>query len=72
MPRSIRMMEGKKDKAMMVTDYPEKDEKKRKLKFEVGAQYYVSGTFVKSSATGFSSSEGLIVYAGAEPVAAAQ
>jgi len=63
-----------KDKALMVTDYPAEDEKKHgrhkkpKMKFNVGAQYFVSGTFAKSSATGFSSSEGLLVFAEAAEV----
>ncbi len=48
----------------MVVDYPKKDEKTRKkTTFAIGTQYYVSGTFAKSSGTGFSTSDGLLIYA---------
>jgi hypothetical protein len=54
---------GTKDKALMVTDYPEKDEKtRRKLKFNEGERYIITGLFTKRSGTGFSHSEGLMVY----------
>lgn len=62
---------GPKDKALMVVDYPPEDpQTKKKLTFQVGAQYYVNGTFSKLSGTGFSSSDGLLVYAGANLVSA--
>jgi len=62
---------GPKDQALMVVDYPKEDpETKKKLKFDVGAQYYVTGTFAKTSGTGFSSSDGLLVYSGAKLVSA--
>ena len=54
---------GPKDKAIMVTDYPEKDPRtRRKIKLEEGARYIVTGLFAKRSGTGFSYSEGLLVY----------
>ncbi|MCA9666143.1 MAG: hypothetical protein KC503_11170 [Myxococcales bacterium] len=62
---------GPKEKAMMVVDYPEKDPKtKRKLKFEVGTQYYVTGTFDRASPTGFKNSDGLLIWKEAVPVPA--
>lgn len=62
---------GPKDKAMLVVDYPkENPETHKKLEFTVGAQYYVNGTFAKTSGTGFSSSDGLMVYSDAKPVSA--
>jgi hypothetical protein len=52
-----------KEQALMVTDYPKEDPKTRKkLEFQMGAQYFVSGTFSKSSATGFADSNGLLMY----------
>jgi hypothetical protein len=58
-----------KDKALMVTDYPEKDPKtRRKLTFEKGAKYYVNGTFARHSHTGFAHADGLLIYVGATPV----
>ncbi|MCC6749487.1 MAG: hypothetical protein IT371_17615 [Deltaproteobacteria bacterium] len=60
---------GPKDKALMVTDHPtEQPKTKKKIKFEVGGQYYVVGTFAKASATGFSSSDGLLVFRSATKV----
>lgn len=54
---------GKKDKALMVTDYPERDEKTRKpIKLEKGVRYIVTGLFTKRSGTGFSHADGLLVY----------
>ncbi|MBW2731327.1 MAG: hypothetical protein JRH20_02980 [Deltaproteobacteria bacterium] len=54
---------GKKDKALMVTDYPERDEKTRKpIKFETGVRYIVTGLFTKRSGTGFSHADGLLVF----------
>lgn len=47
-----------RDKALMVVDLPEK-----KPKVEVGKRYLFSGTFSKSSASGFKASDGLLVYA---------
>lgn len=52
-----------KEKALMVTDYPKQDPKtKQKLQLEVGAQYYVIGSFSRTSGTGFSNSDGLVVF----------
>jgi hypothetical protein len=62
---------GAKDKALMVVDYPKEDpETKKKMEFEAGAQYYVNGTYAKTSGTGFSSSDGLMVFMGAKLVSA--
>lgn len=64
---------GPKDKAMMVTDYSKEDPKTRKkITFEVGAQYIVSGTFAKFSNTGASDSNGLMIFAEANQVGAEQ
>lgn len=57
---------GPKDKALLVTGYPKKDPKtKKKMKFVTGAQYVVSGVFSKTSGTGFSATDGLIIYSDA-------
>jgi len=63
---------GPKDEALMVTDYPREDPKtKKKAKpFEVGTQHYVVGTFATSSPTGFSNSDGLLIYKEAKRVGA--
>ena len=53
-----------KDKALMVTDYPAKG-RSAKL-FTQGNQLTITGTFAKSSISGFSASEGLIIYKSAE------
>lgn len=54
---------GPKDKALMVTGYPKRDPKtRRKLTFNPGQQYVFSGVFSKSSGTGFSDSDGLLIY----------
>ena len=52
-----------KEESMMVTDLPKEDpETKKKVTFEAGQQYFFSGTFAKQSSTGFSHSEGLLMY----------
>lgn len=62
---------GPKDKALLVVDYPKEDpETRKKVTFDVGAQYYVNGTFAKTSGTGFSASTGLLVYSNSKPVSA--
>jgi hypothetical protein len=54
---------GSKDKALMVTDYPEKHPTThRKLKFEQGVRYIITGLFTKRSGTGFSNADGLLVF----------
>jgi len=57
-----------RDKALMVTDYLTDPKMKKKIELEAGQQYVFSGRFAKSSGTGFSSSEGLLVYAEHSPV----
>ena len=60
---------GSKEDALMVVDYPKEDEKTRKkTTFDIGTQYFVRGTFSKSSGTGFSTSDGLLVYAEANRI----
>jgi len=60
---------GPKQEALLVSDYPKLDpQTKKKISFEVGASYYVMGTFSKSSPTGFSNSEGLLVFSEAKRV----
>ena len=62
---------GPKDKALMVVDYPERHpETNKPIKLEAGAQYYVTGTFAKTSGTGFSASDGLMVFKDAVLVSA--
>lgn len=62
---------GPKDKSLLVTDYPKEDpETKKKTEFQVGAQYYVAGVFSKSSGTGFSDSDGLLIFSNAKLVSA--
>jgi hypothetical protein len=52
-----------KEEAMMVAVLPKEDPKtKKKVGFDVGQQYFFTGTFAKQSATGFSHSEGLLMY----------
>jgi hypothetical protein len=54
-----------KEEALIITDYPKQDEKsksKKKQEYTVGAQYIFGGTFSRSSGTGFSHSEGLLIY----------
>jgi hypothetical protein len=56
-----------KDQALIVTDYPKKDpDTRKKTEFDVGSQYYVTGVFSKTSGTGFSSSDGLLIFSDAE------
>ena len=62
---------GPKEKALMVVDYPKEiPGSTKKMEFSVGAQYYVTGTVAKTSSTGFSSSDGLLVFAEAKLVSA--
>jgi hypothetical protein len=65
---------GPKDKGILVGDLPKKEKNKKpdkdEISFEVGNQYYISGTFAKSSPQGFSDSEGLLVYSDAKLVSA--
>ncbi|MCS6913632.1 MAG: hypothetical protein RMK29_01480 [Myxococcales bacterium] len=51
---------GKKEKALMVTDY--RAQKAKDPKLTIGKQYTVDGTFARHSPTGFSYSEGLLVF----------
>ena len=60
--------ESSKDKALLVADLPYDDfGKRKKLDLTAGETVVVSGTFAKQSNTGFSSSEGLIIYKGHTP-----
>ena len=62
---------GPKEEALMVVDYPKEEPKTRKkTKFETGMQYFVAGTFSKTSGTGFSNSDGLLVFKEAKRVGA--
>lgn len=62
---------GPKEEALMVVDYPKEDPAtKKKMTFEVGVQHYVSGTFSKTSGTGFSNSDGLLIFKEAKRVGA--
>jgi len=55
--------EAAKDKALLVADLPYDDRGKyKKLDLSAGQTVVVAGTFAKQSNTGFSSSEGLVVY----------
>ncbi len=54
---------GKKDKGMMLTGYPKKDPKSRKkIKWKMGMAYHFTGVFSRNSGTGFSASDGLLIY----------
>jgi hypothetical protein len=56
-----------KEDALLVADFPLEDPKtKKKLTFDTGMQYFVTGVFSKTSGTGFSSSDGLLVYSEAK------
>lgn len=60
---------GPKGKALMVTDFPKRDpQTRRKLKFHTGIQYIISGLFARNSPSGFSASDGLLVYEDGGPV----
>ena len=62
---------GVKEKGLMVTGIPKKHPKtRRKMKWQTGIAYYFSGVFSRSSGTGFSSSEGLLIYQEAAPAVA--
>jgi hypothetical protein len=55
----------KKERALLVADYPVKDWKTGKpkpLDVKVGQQYIVTGTFAINSMTGFAASNGLLVH----------
>ncbi len=55
--------DGPKDKALLVSDYPERDMKtNKKIKIEKGTRYIVTGLFAKRSGTGFSSADGVLVF----------
>jgi hypothetical protein len=52
-----------RDKALMVTDYPERHPKTRKkISLKTGERLLVTGQFAKASGTGFRASDGLLVY----------
>ena len=56
---------GKKERALLVADYPVKDWKTNKPKAlvtPVGKQYVVTGTFAINSIGGFAASDGLIIH----------
>ena len=56
---------GKKERALLVADYPVKDWKTGKPKAlvtPVGKQYVVTGTFAINSMAGFGASDGLIIH----------
>lgn len=57
--------DGRKERALLVADYPTKDWKTNKpkpLKAEKGQLYVVTGTFAINSVTGFAASNGLIAH----------
>jgi hypothetical protein len=56
---------GKKERALLVADYPVKDWKTGKpkaLTAKTGEQYVVTGTFAINSIGGFAASDGLIIH----------
>src|SRR3982751_6477293 len=56
---------GKKERALLVADYPIKDWKTGKpkaLDVKAGQQYVVTGTFAINSITGFAASNGLLIH----------
>ncbi|MCK5799159.1 MAG: hypothetical protein KAI47_18325 [Deltaproteobacteria bacterium] len=60
---------GAKDKALLVSDYPERDAKtNKKIKLEEGVRYIVTGLFAKRSGTGFSSADGILVFREIAPI----
>lgn len=62
-----------KEQALLVAHYPLMDRRSRKRKksYKIGSLYCISGTFARSSGTGFSASEGLIVAKDVSPASAA-
>lgn len=60
---------GKKEKGgMMMTGMPKKDPRtKRKFKWKMGMAYHFSGVFSRNSGTGFSASDGLLIYQDSAP-----
>lgn len=59
---------GPKDQGIIVTDYPKRDPKtRRRIRLKVGARHIITGLFTKRSGTGFSSSDGLLVFRGYSP-----
>ncbi len=57
--------QAKKERALLVSDYPVKDWKTKKpkpLEVKAGEQYVVTGTFAINSPTGFAASNGLVVH----------
>lgn len=64
---------GPKEKSLLVTDYPKEDpETKKATEWQVGGQYYVNGIFSKTSGTGFSASDGLLIFSDAQLVGGAE
>jgi hypothetical protein len=60
---------GNKEKGgMMVTGMPKKDPKtRRKIKWETDMAYHFTGVFSRNSGTGFSASDGLLIYQDSAP-----
>lgn len=57
-----------KDKALMVTGIPVKNpQTRRKMEWYTGVAYHFTGLFSRMSGTGFSDSDGLLVYEDAAP-----
>jgi hypothetical protein len=57
--------DGKKERALVVADYPVKDwktGKPKEFKADLGKEYVVTGTFAINSITGFAASNGLIIH----------
>jgi hypothetical protein len=55
--------DGPKEKALLVSDYPEKDMKtNKKIVITKGERTIVTGLFAKRSGTGFSSADGVLVF----------
>ncbi|MCG5055749.1 MAG: DUF4115 domain-containing protein [Myxococcales bacterium] len=57
--------DGRKERALLVADYPTKDwktDRPKPLKAEAGKMYVVTGTFGINSVTGFAASNGLIAH----------
>lgn len=67
---------GAKDQALLVTDYITEINKSKRKRQEaemsrtlvVGKPFYVSGTLARSSESGFSNSEGLIIFESIAPI----
>ncbi len=62
---------GPKDKGLMVSGIPKKHPKsRRKMKWQIGIAYHFSGVFSRNSGTGFSASDGLLIYQDSAPAVA--